>query len=384
MLSIGVNAQLLRSEHGYRNAGVSSYIWHLLHALAHAQSDAQFAIYHPRDTPITDIAADASFTFRPAPWSMRRAPARILWERLALPRASRSLDVVHAPVNVIPPGMRCPTIVTMHDLAFLRFPEVVTPLRRRYLTHILADSARRASLIVAVSESTRRDIIEMWNIPPERIHVVYPAIDPTLRPISDQTDTQDFRQRLSLARPYLLFLGTLEPRKNLETLIDAFALARSQGLTGTDLVLAGSLDWLGGSYVVTLRERIRRLGLSDVVRLPGFVSNTDRALWYGNANAVLMASWYEGFGFPVAEALACGAPVIAANAGSLPEVMGEHGKLCAPNDIDAWAEAMRHAIDAPPSRERQAQIARQTSLRFSEVILARSMMELYATAARDR
>src|SRR5262249_40287985 len=134
MLSIGVNAQLLGSEHGYRNAGVSSYIWRLLHALARHESDAQFSIYHPSDASITSLDASATFTFHPAPWPMRRAPTRILWERLALPHISRHLDVLHAPVNVIPPGVHCPTIVTMHDLAFLRFPEVVTPLRRRYLT----------------------------------------------------------------------------------------------------------------------------------------------------------------------------------------------------------------------------------------------------------
>ncbi len=378
MASIGVNAQLLSSEHGYRGAGISSYLWHLLHGLAHSGQDYRLRIFHGSDLAAEVRASLPALSWHAAPWPMRRKPTRVAWEALALPRAARGLDLLHAPVNVLPARLPCPGVVTVHDLAFLHLPQVVAPLRRRYLAAAIRGSVRRAAGIIAVSAATRDDLIAAWGVAPERVTVVYPAIDPTLCPITDVARLAAFRQRVHATRPYILVLGTLEPRKNLATLIDAFALARDQGLHGHDLLLVGGTDWDGGRYAEGLRSQIHRRGLGDGVRLVGYVPAEDRALWYAAAAALAVPSWYEGFGFAAAEALACGTPVIASAAGSLPEVVGDAGVLCDPADVAAWADALRRAADDDAWRARAQASATAHAGRFTEGALARGTLAVYA------
>ena len=377
MLSIGLNAQLLTSEHGYRGAGISSYIWRLLQGLAHCETDHTFTIFHAQGVLPTLPDWPATMHAQPTRWPMRHAPTRMLWEAVALPHAARHMALLHAPVNTLPQHLACPGVVTVHDLAFLRFPAVVTPLRRRYLTYAVGGSVRRAAKVIAVSASTRRDIIEQWGIAPDRVQVVYPAIDPAMRPITDTAVLTAFAAEHDLLRPYILFLGTLEPRKNLLTLIEAFALARAHGMRNHQLVLAGAQDWQGGQHADLLRARIQQRGIADWVRLPGYVVDEQRALWYNGATVVVLPSWYEGFGFPAAEALACGVPVIAANAGSLPEVVEPLGMLCDPADVDDWADALCYAAEAGDWRRHCQQGADEYHLRFTESAMAIATLSVY-------
>ncbi len=323
------------------------------------------------------------FDWQATRWPTRRFPMRMLWEAVALPHAARHLALLHAPVNVLPPRLPCPGVVTVHDLAFARFPQVVAPLRRLYLMRAVAASARRAAAVIAVSHATRRDLTDLWGIPPERIHVAYPAIDPACRPIVDTSCLQAFAARHDLVRPYILFLGSLEPRKNLETLIDAAALARDRGWRGVDLVLAGAQDWRGGRYVDTLRWRIQQRGLAGVVRLPGYVAQAERVLWLNGAAAVALPSWYEGFGFPIVEARACGVPVIASNAGSLPEVAGLLATLCAPADVAAWAEALRAHPVSTAHRAACLAEAPAVQARFTEQAMAQATLAVYQRVLKD-
>ncbi|MBA3824598.1 MAG: glycosyltransferase family 4 protein, partial [Ktedonobacterales bacterium] len=221
-----------------------------------------------------------------------------------------------------------------------------------------------------------------WGGAPERVSVVHPAIDPTLGPITDAARIAAFRRRVAATRPYILFIGTLEPRKNLATLIEAFALARDQGLHDHELLLVGSTDWEGGAHVKALRELIRRRGLSEWVRLTGYVPADDRALWYAAATALVLPSWYEGFGFPAAEALACGIPVIASRAGSLPEVVGKAGLLCAPEDVAAWATALRDVAEDATWRARAMASAAKNAARFTEAALAQGTLAVYERVLR--
>jgi glycosyltransferase involved in cell wall biosynthesis len=377
MAHLGLNASLLRREQGYRGAGVSSYILRLLRGLAQCAGDHTLTVLLSRAALPPDGALPPAFGLRSTAWPLRRAPLRLLWEATALPLAARRLDLLHTPVNVLPPWLPCPGVVTVHDLAFLRYPQVVAPLRRRWLAAAVRASARRAAAVIAVSACTRRDLIELWDIPAERVHVVYPAIDPACRPVTDDAAQAAFAARHGLARPYILFLGTLEPRKNLATLLDAFALARDRGLGGYDLVLAGAQDWQGGGYVAVLREQMRWRGLDDRVYLPGYIADAERNFWYNGASVVVLPSWYEGFGFPAAESLACGVPVIAARAGSLPEVVGTAGWLCDPADVDAWAAALCEVCAMPALRARcQAQAAAYRA-RFSERAMAQATLAVY-------
>ncbi len=380
MVHIGLNATLLRREHGYRGAGVSSYIQRLLHGLARCGGDHTFTVFHSHADPALAAAHPPHLAWHATGWPVRQVPLRLLWEATALPRAARRLDLLHAPVNVLPPGLPCPGVVTVHDLAFVRYPQVVAPLRRRYLERAVRASARRAAAVIAVSASTRRDLIDLWAIPPDRVHVVYPAIDPACRPITDPAAQAAFAARHGLTRPYILFVGTLEPRKNLATLIDAFALARDHGLRGYDLVLAGAQDWQGGQHVATLRAQIQRRGLDAWLRLPGYIAEAERVMWYNGATTVVLPSWYEGFGFPAAEALACGVPVIVSDAGSLPEIVGPQGWLCDPADVTAWAQALCQVCADKDLRRQCLAQATAYRARFSETAMANATLTVYAKA----
>jgi glycosyltransferase involved in cell wall biosynthesis len=382
MAQIGIAALLWRDADGYRSAGVSAYTERLVRGLAQHQTPHHITVYHPGDAPPPpDLAA---VQLRATAWPVRRAPLRLLWEATALPRLARQLDLLHAPVNVLPPRLPCPGIVTIHDLAFVRFPEVVAPLRRRYLAHAIQASARRAAAISVPSLATQRDLIALWDIPAARIRVIPPAIAPTMRPLHDSAALAQFAARHHLTRPYILFLGTLEPRKNLATLLEAFALASDRGLRQHDLVLAGAQDWQGGAHVALLRDHIARRGLTARVHLPGHIAEAERVLWLNGATAVVLPSFYEGFGFPIAEALACGVPVIASDAGSLPEIASPHGILCDPADTDAWASALLSVADDLPLRARCRAAAAPYRARFTEHALALATLDLYSeTIARS-
>jgi glycosyltransferase involved in cell wall biosynthesis len=380
MAQIGIAALLWRDADGYRSAGVSVYTERLVRGLAQIPTAHHFTVMLPGDAPIpADLAPLQSHTTN---WPVRRAPLRLLWEATMLPRLARHLDLLHAPVNVLPPRLPCPGIVTIHDLAFVRYPAVVTPLRRRYLTHAIRSSARRAVAIIAPSRATRRDLIEMWDIPADRVRVIPPAIAPGLRSLDDPAALAQFAARHHLPRPYILFLGTLEPRKNLATLLDAFALARARGLSQHDLVLAGAQDWQGGAHVAVLRDHIARRGLAECVHLPGYIAEAERVLWLNGATVVVLPSWYEGFGFPIAEALACGVPVIASDAGSLPEVASSQGILCHPADADAWASALLAVADDPSLRAHCRAAADAYRAHFTERALALATFDLYSEIIR--
>lgn len=377
MRSIGINAQLLTREHGYRGAGISSYLWRLLRGLAQCESGHTFTVYHADAVLPSPPAWPANMRAQATRWPMRHPLSRLAWEELALPRAARSLALLHAPVNTLPHRLACPAVVTVHDLAFLRFPAVVSGLRRRYLTHAIGYAVQHAERVIAVSECTRRDILATWDVPPEHVQVVAPAIDPAMRPCTDATALAAFANSQDLHLPYILFLGTLEPRKNLVNLLDAFALARDRGLRQHQLVLAGAQDWQGGRYCAELRDHIRRRRLQDQVRLPGYIPDELRNQWYNGATAVVLPSWYEGFGFPAAEALACGVPVIAANAGSLPEVVGAHGRLCDPADVGVWAEALLAVVEDRAERSRCQAAAEEYHGHFTEIAMAIATLKVY-------
>lgn len=368
MWQIGINALLLSSDPGYRSAGVSGYTWKLLRALARTDDRHRYVVFHP------PLGAAGLPAFR-RPGLLRAVPlpahpaARIAWEQAALPLAVHGCQLLHAPVNVLPWNLPCPGIVTIHDLAFLRRPDVVAPARRRYLAAATKNSARRAALVLTVSETTRQDVLDLFGVAPERVRVVAPPVDAQFTPGDGPADP-----------PYLLFLGTLEPRKNLETLLDAFALARARGMRGVRLTLAGARDWEGGAYATTIRERIRELGLAEDVDLLGYVGEGERVRLMRGARALVLPSWYEGFGLPAAEALCCGTPVLGANAASLPDVIGDGGDLLAPDDVAGWAGALARAAEDDAWRATRGAAGLAGAWRFNEDTFARGIVAAYDSA----
>lgn len=335
-MRIGINARLAGSGAGVGRAGVARYIDNLLTHLP--------AALGPDDRLIVAARPPAGDSAAPLARLTRHPAARIAWEQSVLPLLARRghWDVLHSPVNVAPVLAGVPSVVTVHDLAFVTAGETMPAARRRYLTAMTARSVRQAARVIAVSASTARDLTRHFDVPPERIAVTPLAADARFRPL-DADELAAFRRRAGIERPYLLSVGTREPRKNGATLIRAFARIAPEIVH--DLVMVGPAGWMGGdldralaALPPTIRER---------VRLTGFVADADLPRWYAGAAAFAYPARYEGFGLPVLEAMACGAPVVTSDLSSLPEVSGDAALLVPPDDEAGLAAALLRLATDP-------------------------------------
>ncbi len=244
----------------------------------------------------------------------------------------------HATEHLVPPLKDAQTVLTVHDLIFRSFPEHHKPLNRWYLNATMPLYCRRANHIIAVSEATRRDIIAAYHIPPEKVSVIYEAANPRFEP-QLRTVIEAMRTRYHLPQEYLLYVGTIEPRKNLTRLLrvwEPLYLAKE----APSLVLAGKRGWLTGDFYAALENSPAR----DGVLITGYIQDCDLPAIYGGATAFVFPSLCEGFGLPPLEAMACGTPVICSNTSSLPEVVGEAALTFDPTDETAMAEALRRVV----------------------------------------
>jgi glycosyltransferase involved in cell wall biosynthesis len=232
-------------------------------------------------------------------------------------------------------------VLTVHDLIFRRYPAHHKRLNRWYLNATMPLFCRRADHIIAVSEQSKRDVIEAYGIPPEKITVIYEAADPRFCPQAAETIAA-VRARYRLPDRYLLFVGTIEPRKNLGRVLTAFERLHAEGLTDA-LVIVGKRGWLYDDFFA----RLEASPAKQAVIFPGFVPDADLPAIYSGAQALAFPSEFEGFGLPVLEAMACGTPVVCSNTSSLPEVTGDAALLVDPLDVDALTEALRRVLNDP-------------------------------------
>jgi glycosyltransferase involved in cell wall biosynthesis len=345
---VGINGQLLSGAQTYRSAGVSGYIRQLLAHLPAAAPDLRLLAFTP------DVALDPAPALqqrRSTRWDTRRPLCRILWEQAALPLLARQsrLDLLHGAVNISPAIAPCPTVVTVHDLSFMRYPQAFPPMQRAYLHSQVRRSVAAARRVIAVSQATKQDVVDLFGAPPDRIDVVYNGVDASFCP-APAAEVEAFRRRAGLPERFILHLGTLEPRKNLVRLVQAFARVRAQdtGQPSVKLVLAGGKGW---DYDAVFAE-VSRQGLEQEVLFPGYVRDEELAWWYRAAALFVYPSLLEGFGLPVLEAMACGAPTVTSNLSSLPEVAGDAALLVDPTSVDALVEALlRLLADADLARE---------------------------------
>jgi len=338
---IALNAQLLFGGASYRSAGIHHYIEQLLRHLPAAAPDLRFTVFvgagRP-DMPGAVVQRTRLPTTRP--------PVRILWEQFAQPVAVARArpDLLHSLAFVSPMLSPTPTVVTVYDLSFHITPERFPPAQRLYLRTLTGVSCRRARRVLAISESTRADVIRLLRVPPERVDLAYPGIEPAFQPLP-AADVAAFRARRDLPARFVLYLGTLEPRKNLTTLLAAFAQLRAEQ-PDLHLVLAGGRGW----WYADLFRQVQALGLEALVYFPGYLPADELPLWYNAAAAFAYPSAYEGFGMPVTEALACGCPVVTTTVSSLPEAGGDAAWLVPPQDASALAAALGQALLPDPAR----------------------------------
>ena len=329
-LRIALDARL----NAYRVGGIPQYTTQLATALAELTPEDRIVLLEHRKAarPAASAANIRSRHF----WT----PPHNRWEQWALPLELLTVraDLIHSP-DVIPPfRRRIPAVITVHDLAFMHFPEILDDHARRYYGQV-EQAVRNADAIIAVSEATAQDLQDVLAVPHERITVVPEAAAPIFRTIElEPGATVEINGVPLVAGTFALFVGTIEPRKNLPTLLQALALCHSGATEAMPrLVVAGPRGWLDGPVF----ELIRDLRLGDQVQLVGGVG-PEQLLWLYNAcRFYVQPELYSGFGLPVLEAMQCGAPVAAAAAAALPELVSGAGLLIPAMDIEGWADALR-------------------------------------------
>jgi len=372
-IHVGVNAHLLSLAESYRSAGINWYIYNLLRHLPAADPEIGYTIFLGERRYEGGSGLHLRFSRLPT----HRPPVRILWEQVVQPWAVQraGVDLLHGMAFVGPLAGRCPFMVTVHDLSFLLYPHSFRALNRYYLQLFTRLSVRQARRVIAVSESTKRDLGRYYRLSPANIDVVYNGVDDRFRPLP-AGQVADFRARHGLPQRFILFVGTLEPRKNVAHLIQAYARLP----TGRPpLLLIGGKGWL---YQEVLAA-VERLHLSDQVRFVGYVPAGELPWWYNAAELFVYPSLYEGFGLPPLEAMACGTPVIASNASSLPEVIGRAGILVNPTDGEGLTKAMEQVLASQELREEMRAAGLAQARRFSWQQAARCTADSYRRALAE-
>jgi glycosyltransferase involved in cell wall biosynthesis len=339
---VGVNAHLLSLAESYRSAGINWYIYNLLSHLPEADSEIDYSVFLSEKR----YEAAPGIRLRISRLPTHRPPLRILWEQVAQPWAMRDagVDLIHEPAFVGPQASNHPYVVTVHDLSFLLYPQGFRALNRIYLQIFTRLSVRRAQRVIAVSESTKRDLVRCYDIPPGKVDVIYNGKNAAFQPLAAD-EIAEFRADQGLPERFILFVGTLEPRKNVARLIEAYAQ-----LPGNrpPLMLIGGRGWLYDD----IYARVENLNLSDEVHFVGYVLAEDLPLWYNAASLFVYPSLYEGFGLPPLEAMACGTPVVTSTASSLPEVVGDAGLLVDPTSTEELAQEMGRVLADAGLREK--------------------------------
>lgn len=273
---------------------------------------------------------------------------RLLWEQISLPGLAKryQLDLLHSLHYTMPLNYPGRIVVTFHDMTFFLFPHHHTLLKRYIFRFFIRTSSHRAAALIADSESTRQDAIRLVGVPPGKIFTAQLGVTPEFRPIQDSTILQQARQKYHLPERFLLYVGMIEPRKNLLTLLQAYATIADQ-MPDYRLVVVGPKGWM----VENILQQTGRLNISDKVHFTGYVEQVDLPLIYNMADVFIYPSVYEGFGLPVLEAMACGTPVITSNVSSMPEIVGDAGVLLTPNDSQALARSLLELINGPVIRQ---------------------------------
>jgi glycosyltransferase involved in cell wall biosynthesis len=381
-MRIALNAQLLSFSASYRQAGISRLIHATIQGLQTVDHENDYTVYVGDRRIPPDYLTNTHWQMASARLPTGNRIVRILWEQLVLPWAvlRQRADMLHALAFAGPLVGRCPLVVTVYDASFLLFPAAFNRLNRWYLGTITPLSVRKARRVIAISESTKRDLVRLTGVPADRVTVVYPGLEPDIRRVTDAAAVREFRRRHKLPDHFVLYVGTLEPRKNVAALVRAYARLRQRGEIDCPLVLAGGKGWRCDSIFAAIEES----GVARDIVLPGYVPHADLPLWYSAADVFVYPSLYEGFGLPVLEAMACGAPVISSTASSLPEVAGDAGVLIDPNDIDALAGAIKQVARSPDLRAALSAQGMARASAFTWERMARQTRAVYEQAFPNR
>ena len=362
-----------------QGGGIGRYTRELVRAVVAQGEDLNYRLFTarpPAELPVPDPVPHAPHVrYCPAPLSDRWLYR--LWYRLRLPLPIQwftgRLDLFHSPDFVLPPVRGdVPTLLTVHDLSFVHYPQTFTPALVNYLNRVVPWSVKRATHVLADSQATSTDLQAIWDIPPDKITVLYSGVGRHFHPVTDGSALGSVRRRYQLGdAPYLLSVSTLQPRKNYAMLIRAFRPVAARH--PQRLVIAGGKGWLYEDVVA----EVQRHGLEDRVHFAGFVDDADLPVLYSGADLFVFPSLYEGFGLTLLEAMACGTPVLTSTASSLPEVAGDAAVQLSPHDQEAWSAAMNHLLSDEQRREQLAAAGFARVEQFSWERAAQSLRRVY-------
>lgn len=362
-----------------QGGGIGRYTRELINALVVEAPEFSYKLFSARPPAVLPVPDSLPIlphvTYRPAPlderWLYR------LWYRARVPLPVQTftgmIDLYHSPDFALPPvGGSIPTLLTVHDLSFIHFPETFPQQLVSYLNRVVPWSVNRAGHILADSHSTLRDLQTFWDVPEDRITVLYSGVNERFRPITDEAVLTAVRDRYGLDTPYILAVGTVQPRKNYEFLVRAFRPIADR--YPHSLVIVGGKGWLDEA----LPMEIERCGLQGRVKMTGFVDDADLPAVYSAADILAFPSLYEGFGLPLLEAMACGTPVVSSNTSSLPEVAGDGAAvLLPPDDEEAWSRALLELLADDSARARLIAAGKRQSAQFNWRSSARQLVSLY-------
>ena len=362
-----------------QGGGIGRYVRELVTALARLDHDTDYRLFvtgaHQRDLPPTP---GDNFHWRPSAFSPKWF-ARV-WHRARLPLSVEAftgrVDLFHATDFVLPPtlsGTR--TLLTVHDLSFVRVPETTSPKLKIYLDQVVPRSVARADHVLADSQATKADLMALYGVADSKITVLLSGVDSRFERVENAGVHQALRVKYRLGdRPYIFSVGTVQPRKNYARLIRALATLRAEG-RDLGLVIAGGRGWLDDP----IYSAIRGNGLAQYVQLIGFADDEDLPALYSGAAAFAFPSLYEGFGLPILESMACGTPVVTSNVSSLPEVAGFDALMVDPTDVDALTDALRRLLDEPTLRERLIAGGLERAREFTWDRAAQELKNIYSS-----
>lgn len=358
--------------------GAANYTLNLIRALARIDPvNRYFVFVTPRNAHLLGVDAP---NFTPLLARCRTRPARLFWEQTRLPWLVRRLgiDVLHSPHYTMPVAKPCRSVVTFCDMTYQLMPELHRRWHRRFFPAMMRWSAHHADRLIAISESTRHDVIRLLGVAADRIVAIPLAGSPAFRVLPAAEVAAVCQRRGLVPGQYLCYVGVLEPRKNVPTLIDAYARIAG-AFPGVSLAIVGRNGW---EYEDIFR-RVTEHGLGDRVRFLGHVPQDDLVALYNGARAFVYPSRYEGFGLPILEAMQCGTPVVTTTASSMPEVAGEAALLVEPTDVAALADAIARLLsDDTVARDLSARgIARAAT--FSWERCAADTLGVYRALCED-
>jgi glycosyltransferase involved in cell wall biosynthesis len=385
-MRVGINALFLQKP----ATGMGQHLFHLLEGLdSLEEKDQQYILLSPRfRRAYTLQTPQLSDRFREV--EVVSALARlgdnveqVWWEQVGIVRAGarEHVDLLHSPYWSNPLWAPWPTVVTVHDVIQFVLPEYAWRKISRVYFGIVSRGARRADAIITVSECSKRDIVKLLGLPPQRIHVIGNAVDATLHPVRDAWLLASVRERYGIGARFVLYFGGFDLRKNVPRLIEAYGRLPAVLRKEYQLVISGRYQHLGHPLYPDPRETVQRLGLEGQVIFTGQIREQDKAPLFSAATVFAFPSLYEGFGIPVLEAMACGTPVVTSNLSALPEVAGDAGLLVDPYNTDAISAGIHTLLEEQPLREELARRGLERAGLFTWQQVADQTLKVYRLVA---